>query len=283
MDIVLRLAVIVAALGATADGSLAAAAARLPATAVPWVAQYSVQVSGSQNGSWIGHHQPQPPCDGGQTGSGNEDVTLTPHGSVPVFANGVGPTLTSIMIAAGSDVPNPGDPLSGPADAAERKRGDQPPRLGARRGCTSNSPTARDPGILSTIAPTAEPEWFPVVVLGNVASERVGADGAIGVPVSCPSGEKPGWRGRIALAVDVATTSSSQLPTGSVVTIAKTSFNPSKRAHVNGCATSKPYLRSLAQTPLAMIVTVGGNTRSATWARGRTSARNSCDPEKARL
>jgi hypothetical protein len=37
----------------------------------------------------------------------------------------------------------------------------------------------------------------PTIVLGNVASERVGADGAIGVPVSCPSGEKPAGGSRL--------------------------------------------------------------------------------------
>ena len=69
----------------------AGASAGLPATAVPWVAQYTLEVSGgSQNGSWTEHHQPQGGCDAGETGSGSEDVTLKPSGTAPVFATGVG-------------------------------------------------------------------------------------------------------------------------------------------------------------------------------------------------
>jgi hypothetical protein len=101
-----------------AHGALAVPAAgakgQLPPTAVPWVAQYLLQVSGSQHGSWTEHHAAVPPCDGGATGSGSQDVTLTPSGSTPVFANGIGPTLTNLMIAATADVPVPGDPNSVP-------------------------------------------------------------------------------------------------------------------------------------------------------------------------
>jgi hypothetical protein len=78
----------------------ASAATKFPPTAVPWVAQYTMSVQdGSQHGSWTEHHQPVPPCDGGETGSGSEDVTLSGRGTTPVFANGIGPILTSLIIA----------------------------------------------------------------------------------------------------------------------------------------------------------------------------------------
>jgi hypothetical protein len=106
--------VVISAIAAALLAPAAGARGQLPPSAVPWVAQYTVQVSGSQTGSWTEHGHGLGGCDGGETGSGNEDVTLSPHGTAPVFASGVGPTLTSIMIAAGADVPVPGDPLSVP-------------------------------------------------------------------------------------------------------------------------------------------------------------------------
>ena len=368
MDIARRFATgsaVAGAICALCCAQAAAAGTHVPPAAVPWVAQYSLEVAnGSQNGSWTEHHQPQPPCDGGETGSGNEDVILSPDGSVPVFASGVGPTLTSIMIAATSDIPNPGDPLSVPqtlvtAHAAVSRQGSvqagtgvdtsqcpsgdgggTPPQpdcgskdemlklwfsqqssilhFEAPDGSTPGDPFSDCPFLGPGMFPTwqaldialplsgwgppppigsAHGEGLPVqlqgetstqqhdadidataserltlrfaplyvtptIVLGDVASEQVGSDGAIGVPVSCPTGEKPGCRGTVTLAIDVATASSSHLPIGSVVTVAKASFSLSpgtrQRVRVRIAHVTKTYLKSLAQTPLALLVTVGG-------------------------
>jgi hypothetical protein len=372
MDVIVRrlavravlLSAIVAALAAVAAAG-ASARAQLPASAVPWVGQYTLEVSGDQNGSWTEHHQPQGACDGGETGSGNEDVTLTPSGSTPVFVAGVGPTLTSIMLAALSDYPKPGDPNSvpqtfvnaratvirqgsvqdgAPADPTQCPSGDgggtvPTPDCGAKQaqlqlwfdqqssmlhfeqpdGSAPNDPFNDCPYLGSGVFPTWTPAdvlippsgWgppppigtanglpvelhgeatsqqhdadldasvsehltlrflplyvTPTIVVGDVSSERVSSDGAIGVPVTCPKGEKPGCSGTVALVIDVATASAAGAESpnvGSVVTIAKASFSLKPGVHrrltIKIAHASKPFLSSVARAPLAMVVTLGG-------------------------
>jgi hypothetical protein len=357
-------AAMIAALPATA-----VAKAQLPASAVPWVAQYSLQVSGSQHGSWTEHHAAQPPCDGGETGSGFQDVTLTPAGGTTVFASGVGPTLTSLIIAAAADVPVPGDPNSVPqtllqAHAAVNRYGSvtdgQPsdptqcpsgdgggttppqPDCGTKSqllklwfsqgtnllqfeqpdGSVGGDPFTDCPYIGSNAFPTWSPVYValplsgwgpappigtargiglpvelegqatsqqhdadvdgstnehltlrftpiyvaPTIILGNVSSERVNSDGAIGVPVTCPTGEKSGCSGTVSLAIDVAAASSgaaravARTP-GSFVAVAKSAFKlragTHQRVAIRIAHSSKTYLRSLAQAPLVIAVTVG--------------------------
>jgi hypothetical protein len=128
MDVTPRRLALLTAVVAGFAAPAASARAQLPATSVPWVGQYMVDVSGSQHGSWTEHHQSQGGCDASETGSGTEDVALTASGTTPVFASGVGPTLTSIMVAALSDDPKPGDPNSVPqtlltANAAVMRQG----------------------------------------------------------------------------------------------------------------------------------------------------------------
>jgi hypothetical protein len=92
----------------------------VPPTAIPWVAQYSLDVvSGAQHGSWNEHHASLGGCDAPETGSGSQSVTLSPHGSVPVFANGVGPTLTSIVIVGEPERTNPNPSPTNPFQLLE--------------------------------------------------------------------------------------------------------------------------------------------------------------------
>jgi hypothetical protein len=65
----------------------------------------------------------------------------------------------------------------------------------------------------------------PTIVLGNVSSERVGSDGSIGVPVTCPKGEKPGCSGSVALAIDLAGADA-----------ARTAALPPASPHARSCA-----------------------------------------------
>jgi len=358
---VLVISAIAAALLAPAAG----ARGQLPAAAVPWVAQYTVEASGSQTGSWTEHRHGTGGCDGGETGSGNEDVTLRPQGTTPVFATGVGPTLTSIMVAAGVDVPVPGDPLSVPqtlltASASVMRggsvrQGAPPDPTQCPSGDGGGTPPTPDCGTKSMtlklwfsehtkllqfeqpdgsvpddpftdcpyLGPGLAPTWLPVdvllppsgwgpgppigsaaghgmpvelhgetstdqhdadidasanehltlrfvpvyvtptIVLGNVTSERVGSDGSIGVPITCPSGEKPGCSGTVALAIDVAGASAVRAAAvPAVVTVTKAAFKlkpgARQRLTLRIAHASKQYLRSLSQAPLTIMVTVGG-------------------------
>src|SRR5262249_117280 len=89
-------------------GAAAAGAKGLPPTAVPWVAQYEVGVGdGSQTGSWTEHHQSSGTCDASETGSGNQDATLSKDHSAPVFATGVGPPLPTPAILGPAQGPEP--------------------------------------------------------------------------------------------------------------------------------------------------------------------------------
>jgi hypothetical protein len=75
---------------------------------VPWVGQYELGVGdGSQTGSWSEHHQSAGTCDASETGSGTQDATLSKDDSAPVFASGIGPTLTTLAIAAPTQGPEP--------------------------------------------------------------------------------------------------------------------------------------------------------------------------------
>jgi hypothetical protein len=289
---------------------------------------------------------------------------VSPRGTAPVFASGVGPTLTSLIVAAEADIPVPGDPQSVPqtlltASASVSRQGTvqqgpAPDPSLCPSGDGGGTPPTPDcgvkpltlklwfdqeshvlnfeqpdgsvpgdpfsdcpylgPGMLPTVLPAdvllpmngwgpgppigsavghglpvelhgqASAEQHdahldatanehislrflplfvtPTVVLGDVSSEHLSSDGSIGVPVSCPKGEKPGCAGTVALAIDIATASSAGSRPGSVVTVAKARFNLKPGAHqrvkIRIAHVSKTYLKSLAQTPLALTVTVGG-------------------------
>ena len=92
-------------------------------------------------------------------------------------------------------------------------------------------------------------------------------------------GEMPGCRGTVTLAIDIATGAASDgsaaaaagaaagaaaaaAAPGSVVTVAKASFSlrpgVHQRIRIRIAHASKSYVKSLAQLPLALIVSVGG-------------------------
>lgn len=99
------LAVCVCLLAALAAAPSAFAKHAPAPIAVPWVATYDVSASGEQSGSWSLHHVSSGLCDAAESGSGTVDNTITPDGSVPAFASGFGPALTSLVLTAPGDPP----------------------------------------------------------------------------------------------------------------------------------------------------------------------------------
>jgi hypothetical protein len=137
-----RGAICLAALAVALAGPATAVAKHsVPPTAVPWVATYDVSASGEQSGSWTLHHIPSGVCDAAQSGSGSVDNTITPDGSVPAFASGVGPTLTSLMLAA------PGSPPEIDANVKLFRQStfDQPAGGGCADGGGNNGPPPPPP------------------------------------------------------------------------------------------------------------------------------------------